>query len=206
MDEKVPASPEPQMDEQQQYQANLEALLTARTEQLRKALTFIEELVAALKPFRPDLAQKAVEKGFAADELNPPMFGGKPGEPVPEVDPEDLKTVWKINRDIQARHPGQQVATGRGVFEHACKPGADIQAVGYRAAMLSMLIHLASNLENPIKELGPWLKEDQLEDVVFTAAAKIPVEWMGRGIVRHGPPLDVKEFVRLCGRQADNKL
>ena len=154
------------MDEQQ-YQANLEALLTARTEQLRKALTFIEELVVVLKSLRPDLVQKAVEEGFIADELNrPPMFGGKPGEPVPEVDP-DLKTVWQMNRDLQARHPGQQVATGRGVYEHACKPGADIQAVGYRAAVLSMLIHLGSNPENPIKELRPWLKEDQLNDVVF---------------------------------------
>ena len=201
MDEKVPASPDSQMDEQQQYQANLEALLTARTEQLRKALTFIEELDIALKPLRPDLAQKGVEKGFVADELNPPpMFGGKPGEPVPEVDPEDLKTVWKINRDVQARHPGQQVAIGRAVFEHACRPGADLQAVGYRAAVLLMLIHLASNPENPIKELGPWLKEDQLEEVVFAAAAKIPMEWMGVGIVRDGPPLDVNEFVRLCGR------
>lgn len=166
-------------------------------------MTFIEELVAALKPLRPDLARKAVEKGFLADELNPPMFGGKPGKPVPEVDPDDLKTVWKINRDVQARHPGQQAATGRGVFEHACKPGADIQAVGYRIAVLSMLIHLASSPENPIKELGPWLKEDQLEDVVFTAAARIPMKWMGVGIVRDGPPLDVNEFVRLCGRETD---
>ena len=59
MDEKVAGLPEARMDEQQQYQANLEALLTARTEQLRKALTFIEELVVALKPLRPDLARKA---------------------------------------------------------------------------------------------------------------------------------------------------
>lgn len=117
MDKKVSGPPEERMDEQQQYQANLEALLTARTEQLRKAFTFIEELVAVLKPLRPDLARKAAEKGFVADQLRPPpMFGGKPGEPVPEVDPEDLKIVWKINRDLQARHPGQQVATGRGVY------------------------------------------------------------------------------------------
>ena len=201
MDEKVAGLPEARLDEQQQYQANLEALLTARTEQLRKALTFIEELVVALKPHRPDLARKAVEKGFVADEPNrPPRFGGKPEEPVPEVDPEDLKTVWKINRDVQTRHPGQQVATGRGVFEHVCKPGADIQAVGYRAAVLAMLIHIAENPENPIKQLGPWLKKDQLEDVVFAAAAKIPMQWMGVGIVRDGPPLDVNEFVQLCGR------
>ena len=176
-------------------------MLTARTEQLRKALTFIEELVAALKALRPDLARKAIEKGFVADELHPPpMFGGKPGESVPEVDPEDLKAVWKMNRDVQARHPGQQFAVGSRVCEHACKPGAHIQAVGYRAAVLSMMIHLAQHPENPIKELGPWLREDQLEDVVFTAAAKIPMEWMGVGIVRDGPALDLDEFLRHCGR------
>jgi methionyl-tRNA synthetase len=44
-----------------QYLANLEALVRARTEQLRTAVTLIDELVAALKPFRPELAQKAVE-------------------------------------------------------------------------------------------------------------------------------------------------
>lgn len=130
----------------------------------------------------------------------PPTFGGKPGEPVPEVDPDDLKTVWRLNRDLQARHPGQQVATGSRVYEHACKTGADIQAVGYRAAVLSMMIHLAQHPENPIKELRPWLKADQLNDVVFRAAAKVPMEWMGVGIVRDGPPLDLDEFLRLCGR------
>jgi hypothetical protein len=39
------------------------------------------------------------------EELNmesqePPPFGGKPGEPVPTVDPEDVKTVWQIMKDV----------------------------------------------------------------------------------------------------------
>lgn len=99
-----------------------------------------------------------------------------------------------MTRYVVVRHPGQQFAIGSRVYEQTCKPKADLQAVGYGAAVLSMLMHLAQHPENP------WLKEDQLEDLVFTAAAKIPMEWMGVGIVRDGPPLDVDEFVRLCGK------
>src|SRR5690348_13905294 len=42
----------------------------------------------------------------------PPRFGGKPGDPVPAVDPEDVKTVWHIGRDAQANHAGKHVAVG----------------------------------------------------------------------------------------------
>jgi hypothetical protein len=44
-----------------QYLDDLEALVKARTEQLREAVIVIDELVGALKPFRPELAQKAME-------------------------------------------------------------------------------------------------------------------------------------------------
>ncbi len=30
--------------------------------------------------------------------INPPRFGGQPGEPVPEVDPEDLKATWEFHQ------------------------------------------------------------------------------------------------------------
>jgi methionyl-tRNA synthetase len=45
-----------------EYQANLEALVTARTQQLKMALELIDELVIALEPLRPELAQKVVER------------------------------------------------------------------------------------------------------------------------------------------------
>jgi hypothetical protein len=66
----------------------------------------------------------------------PPNFGGRPGEPVPEVHPEDLKTLWQIEKDVQATHPGQSVAVGRDLMIQACKPGANIEAVSYRAMTL----------------------------------------------------------------------
>ena|SRR5207247_1890550 len=65
------------------------------------------------------------------------LFGGKPGEPVPQVDPDDLKAVWEINHEVQTSHPGERV-TGISVLEHACKPGADVKAVAYRAMILGL--------------------------------------------------------------------
>jgi hypothetical protein len=50
-----------QKSEHEEYVANLQALVTARTEQLRTAMVVIERLMQALKPLRPDLAEKAME-------------------------------------------------------------------------------------------------------------------------------------------------
>lgn len=118
------------------------------------------------------------------------LFGGKPGEPVPQVDPEDVKAAWELGRNVQKRHPGQQVAIGWQIFERTCKPGADIRAVTYRASVLGLLRHAAPEV------LEPWTKEDQLEAVIFRAAAQVPMEWMGFGIVRQGFPFDFEDFMR----------
>ena len=67
---------------------------------------------------------------------NPLSFGGNPGEPVPEVDPDDLKTVWQETRDLQARHPGQNAAIGLEPMKAKCKPGANLEAVAYRSFMI----------------------------------------------------------------------
>jgi hypothetical protein len=50
---------ESKMDDE--YQTNLESLVTARTEQLIAAVALIHELVEGIKPFRPDLANKATD-------------------------------------------------------------------------------------------------------------------------------------------------
>ena len=72
-----------------------------------------------------------------------PRFGGEPGEPVPTVDPEDMKTVWQINKDAEARHPDGRFAIGINVFRHACKPGANVEAVCERVIFLRMMNFLA---------------------------------------------------------------
>lgn len=124
-----------------------------------------------------------------------PNFGGKPGEPVPAVDPEDLRIVWQIGKDIQAQHSGPK-AVGGVIFEQACKPGADVEAVFYRATQIWMIDHIAPEL------LAQFTRDGQPDDAVFRAAAKVPMEWMGVGIVREGPPFDVNEFLRLCEKEA----
>ena len=47
----------------------------------------------------------------------PPSFRGNPGEPVPQVDPDDLKTFWQQSNVLQARNPGRNVAIGLEVMK-----------------------------------------------------------------------------------------
>ena len=123
------------------------------------------------------------------DRQEPFSEFGKPGDPVAEVDADDLKAVWQLMNDREAGSAGER-AIGFMVFEAVCKPGADIQAVFYRAGMLSLLTQDAPD--------GPTLcmKEGQLDLAVFRVVASIPMEWMGVGIVRHGSPFDIDEFFR----------
>jgi len=129
---------------------------------------------------------------------NSPRFGCQPGELVPEVDPQDLKATWEYHQKLQAEHPGEQVATGRGVAEAICKPGADFRAVGYRSTMIWIMNRLAP------EQIAPFMKDGQPTDAVFLAASKVPLEWLGTG-VRRGPPFDVNEFLRLCAGNETNE-
>ena len=136
---------------------------------------------------------------------NPPSFGGNPGEPVPEVDPEDVKAIWQETRDRQARHPGQNVATGFGRMKAICKPGANVQAVWYRSTMIWLLNRFAQ------EQLAPWVKDEQVSDAVFRTMATIPMQWavhtpqeglsinveeFFHRLREQGLPIDVEEFFR----------
>jgi hypothetical protein len=116
------------------------------------------------------------------------LWGGAAGEPVPPVDPEDVKSVWELSQEVVKEHPGQQVAIGLHGFKARCKPGTDISAVTYRAGMIGILQRAAPAIMEP-------LINDKL-DAVFLAAAEIPMEWLGVGIVRHGLPFDADDFLR----------
>jgi hypothetical protein len=123
---------------------------------------------------------------------NPRLFGGRPGERVPEVGAEDLKALWRVQQEVQARHPGTQVGTGMDIAQQICKPGADIQAIGYRLGMLWLMSQVVG------ERFSQFTKDGQPSDAAFRAAAKIPVAWMG-GPPTQQPPFDVEEFLRLCG-------
>jgi len=126
----------------------------------------------------------------------PPGFGGNPGEPVPQADPEDLKALWRLQRDVAVRHPGQQIAIGNELAQHYCKAGADIQAVSYRVSFLWLMSRFVP------EQFAAFTKDGQPIDAAFRAAAKVPAEWMGVGVARQGPPFDVNEFTRLCAEDS----
>ena len=115
---------------------------------------------------------------------------GNPGEDVPTVDVADLKSVWSIHRDMEARNPGKQGAVGISIIRDACSAGADIGAVCYRCAMLEMLGMLPRDLD------VPWRANEELPDPAFKVAATIPMKWMGIGIPQSGLPFDVAAFLQ----------
>lgn len=129
--------------------------------------------------------------------MNPSPFGGQPGEPVPEVDPEDLKATWAFHQKVQAEHPGEQVGIGAGLAQSICKPGTDIHSVWYRSIMIWIMTQIAP------EQIAPFLDNGQPCDAVFRAAAKVRLEWMGVKIEREGPPFDVNEFLSLCAKSEE---
>ena len=114
---------------------------------------------------------------------------GNPGEPVAEVDPDDLKTIWQKARKLQSRLPGQNVAMSSDMMKAICKPGADTDAVWYRSNMIWVLNQFAQ------EQLAPWVKDEEVSDAVFQTIAAIPMEWVGN-TEREGLPFDVEEFFR----------
>jgi hypothetical protein len=130
---------------------------------------------------------RAMQGPPRGEPSEPPKLGGAAGEPVPAVDPEDLKAIRQIMKDVQA----PTGAIGAEIFKQACKPGADIEAVTYR----SMLIWF-------VNQAAPGQIERFTEDAICRAAAKVPAEWLGVGIVRSGLPFDMNEFLRLCADES----
>ena len=117
------------------------------------------------------------------------LFGlGRAGEPVPEVDPEDVKVVWEVGQESAKENPQGNVAIGVEIFRRACKPGANVPAVTYRTGQIGILRLIQPDVMDPLIQEKP--------KAVFRAAAEIPMEWIGVGIVRHGLPFDPDDFVR----------
>lgn len=115
---------------------------------------------------------------------------------VPAVDPVDLRSMWAMQRDVQARASGQ-VATDVRLFERACSPGADVQAVWYRLSMLCLL-------GGPMGMLSPWLRNGELADAVFQVAATFPMKRMSVGVRQQELPFDVQGFLAAIERDENN--
>lgn len=116
--------------------------------------------------------------------------------PVPAVDPADLKSMWMVQRNAPPSVPGQLTATSVGVFENACSPGADTQAVWYRNSMLQLLA-------GPLGMLSSCLHDGIPDDAVFQVAAVFPMERAHVGAVRQGLPFDVQGFLAEIEKQGN---
>ncbi len=131
-------------------------------------------------------------------EEQPPQFGGKfggkPGDPVPEVDPKDVKAVWELRKDVERRRPEGStgtIAISNRVFERVCTPGANVVAVAFRTMKLSLLCALHPDF------LAELTNEAEPVDAVFSAIAQVSMEWPEIGVTRYSPPFDVEQFERL---------
>jgi len=172
------------------YTRNLEKLVQARTEQLRVVLSQNEQFWGLLKQIQSmesleqvrEAVHAAIRKSAPAG-TQMPKFGGEAGESVPEVDPHDLKAIWKIGEETKSK------AAGIELMRQACKPGANVEATWYRSSVISILTQVAQ------QQLAPWLREGQVADPVFRTAASIPMKWVGSE-QRQGLPFDFEEFLR----------
>jgi len=125
----------------------------------------------------------------------PDLWTGSQEGAVANVSPDDLRNVWKLSRDTQARNPGQHVMSN-SMYESVCSPGADTIAVWFRSSMLWALKQMQPD------PLAQWTHDGEFDDAVFQVAATFPMEKMRTGVVREGLPFDVDEFVKQIGARA----
>jgi len=135
---------------------------------------------------------------LADQQAEPPSFGGKAGELVPEVDVEDVRAVWRFCREVQENSPGQQVAVDWLLLASVGRSGADVQAVWYRQAQLGLLKVLANHFPPVQDSIGRITVGSEFKDSAFRAIAKVPMEWMGNK-PRQGFPFDVERFLQAAG-------
>jgi hypothetical protein len=121
-------------------------------------------------------------------------FGVIPGDPVPEVNPDDLKAFWHEVHRFGAGSLGQTVGFTTEYIERICTPGTDGRAAWLRASVILALQKIAP------ERLAPWTKGQEVEDVVFGTMATIPMTWIRNA----GQPItwDVEDFFRSLQIQA----
>jgi hypothetical protein len=83
------------------------------------------------------------------------------GEPIPPVDPEDLKRRWNTRKQRLTCEAARAAQSQE----------ADRVAVGHRFRMISML----AEAFNYGQLLAPWKHGDELDDAVFRLAASFPM-------------------------------
>jgi hypothetical protein len=118
-----------------------------------------------------------------------------PNNPIPIVDPADIRALWQQSKDLEAqpRRPGTMRILDRK--DAACSPGADIASVVYRLGMLG-LANTAMRLNFPLTQDG------KPTDAVFKAFATIPMQGIPEG-GSNTPRFDVFELVKMILKEAE---
>lgn len=117
----------------------------------------------------------------------------KDRDPIPPVDPEDIKRMWEFER--RRNKIGTDGWKWLQDMKAALSPGADLPAVSSRCGMVQTVAHY-----NRGQLLAPWQHGDELDDAVFRVAAAIPMKMLAykgynvAGDDRFG--FDPNEFVR----------
>ena len=119
---------------------------------------------------------------------------------IPAANPVDLKTLWKLQKDLEARYGRQGVIMGIGLEQQGVlSSGANFGDVFYR---LSWLRHLQI-----LSEAGhltfSWIHDDEPEGAVFKALAIVPMTGRRPGVTYEGPPFDVEELIRLIKKESE---
>jgi hypothetical protein len=130
------------------------------------------------------------------------IFGDGPiseNNPVAAVAPADLKSVWAMQDDVQARSPGHQFAISAGLWKSACSPGADVGAVFFRVSMLRIL----QKLSGSGGLISPWLHDGKPDDAVFKVVATVPMTGLQLGTPRQGLPFDAEELIKLIKKESE---
>jgi hypothetical protein len=111
------------------------------------------------------------------------------GAPTPAVAPADLKRVLQFMQSLSAHlQPGEAGNAGvdLGLLAEQCSPGANVQAVWLRSAVLEMLFSHGV--------LGQWQPGNEVHDAVFRVAATIPLS---------GVELNPDTFIERLRREAE---
>jgi hypothetical protein len=87
--------------------------------------------------------------------------------PLPSVNPDDLTRVWNLVQKAIADH-GLGIGIDARIISQQCDPGADVNAVFFRASLLQHLFQ--SGL------LDDWREGSEPATLVFQVGAVFPME------------------------------
>jgi hypothetical protein len=87
--------------------------------------------------------------------------------PLPSVNADDLKRVWTLIQKAIADH-GLGIGIDMGFVSQQCDPGADVNAVFFRAVLLKHMFQ--SGL------LDDWREGSEPANLVFQVGAVFPIE------------------------------